>query len=114
MRYTPLYGKFERKEQEKEEGKKYATAGERANRTVAAASVPLFFLYKCMCVRCRSFYSYSNCMYSEKERERERGKEGEKRTTTKSTYIHTAAKHIGQLRPMAETHACREHHPVKR
>jgi hypothetical protein len=53
-------------------------------------------------------------MYSEKEREREKEEEEKKRTTSKSTYIHTTAKHIGQLRPMAETHACREHHPVKR
>jgi hypothetical protein len=103
-------------EQEQEEGegeKKYATGGERANKAVAATSVPLFFLYTCMSVRCRSFYSYSNCMYSEKEKEREK-KKRKKRTTSKSTHIHTAAKHIGQLRPMAETHACREHHPVKR
>ncbi len=56
-------------------------------------------------------------MYSEKEKESERKEEeeGEKKNDEQAyTYIHTTAKHIGQLRPMAETHACREHHPVKR
>ena len=60
------------------------------------------------------------CTTKEGEREREgeekkkkrRRKKRERRARVHTS--HTTAKHIGQLRPMAETHACREHHPVKR
>lgn len=50
------------------------------------------------------------------KKERGRGKEEEEEENDEQeyTHTHTTAKHIGQLRPMAETHACREHHPVKR
>jgi hypothetical protein len=54
------------------------------------------------------------CTAKKREREKEEEEEEKKRTTSKSTHICTTAKHIGQLRPMAETHAHREHHPVKR
>jgi hypothetical protein len=73
-------------------------------------SVIFFCIRICVFVVARSTVILIVCTAKKKERERR----GKKRTTSKSTYIHTAAKHIGQLRPMAETHACREHHPVKR
>ncbi len=76
---------WEKKNKKKE--KKYATGGERANRAVAAASVPLFFLCTCMSVRCRSFYSYSNCMYSEKEREKKKKKKKKERRARVHTHI---------------------------
>jgi hypothetical protein len=81
----------EKKEKEQEE-KKHATGGERANRTVAAASVPLFFLCAYMSVRCRSFYSYSNCIYSENEKERERGRE-KKNDEQEYTYTYYSKAH---------------------
>jgi hypothetical protein len=103
-----------RKEEDKEE--KNATGGKRTNRSNGSSRIPL--LSVCMSVvAARSTVILIACTEkkraSKKERKKER-KKGKKKERRERVQIHIAIQYIGQLRPMADIHVCKEHHLVKR
>ncbi len=93
--------------------RKKRTLLEANQRIGVVAAVEFCYCIVCMYVRCRcSSYSYSNCMHRKKKSEQERKKERKK--NDKRVHIHIAIQYIGQPRPVADIHAYREHHLVKR